>query len=76
MMKCVPKAELEKIARLIEARELTVDMSIYVGWEYRADLALIYEDLEKRNATENLDDILVSVIGQINLMHSITVYNE
>jgi len=59
------KIELEKIERLMLNRTMIIDMRDYLDYEYRSNIDLIYDDLDNKKLRGDLDDILVSVIGQL-----------
>ena len=64
--------EQKKIKRLLKARgTLEYDIRPYLQYSYLNNLDFIYEDLEKKNLRQDLDEIMVSIIGQINLLSEI-----
>ncbi|WP_298778702.1 hypothetical protein [uncultured Polaribacter sp.] len=64
--------EQKKIKRLLKARgTLSYDIRSYLNYSYLNDLNSIYEDLDKNNLRQDLDEIMVSIIGQINLLMEI-----
>ena len=66
--------EQKKIKRLIKARgALDYDMRPYLHYSYLNDLNSIFEDLEKKKLRQDLDEIMISLIGQINLLSKINL---
>lgn len=66
--------EQKKIQRLLKARgTLKYDIRQYLHYSYLNDLNSIYEDLEQKNLRQDLDEIMVSILGQINLLSEINL---
>lgn len=62
-------AEQNKIQLLLKARGvLSYNMRQYLDYTYMDDLNSIYEDLENKDLRQDLDEIMISIIGQINLL--------
>lgn len=71
------EAEQKKIERLIQERgTLAFDMREFLHYSYSSNLDLIYDDLEKKNARTDLDEIWISIIGQINFLSNLDSYKH